>query len=180
VFSMFLSSRAVPATPGECLGALAERLPETCGLRNSLRCSASPFLVHEATSEFAARYGPRLRSRRSADQPTCRSRFYWRPRDLTQGTALPYCSAIHRGGLLSSHKEHAASRRTRLTLSAWFEGPLREAPRHALAPRSFLAELVVTARSYLEAASLPSAPVAPCSTCHRRVTLLRPCGCILC
>jgi hypothetical protein len=41
-----------------------------------------------------------------------RSRFCWRSRDLTQGTALPYCSAVHRGGLLSSHKERAASRRT--------------------------------------------------------------------
>ena len=40
--------------------------------------------------------------------PACWSRFCWTPRDVTQGTALPYCSAIHRGGLLSSHEERAA------------------------------------------------------------------------
>jgi hypothetical protein len=42
VFSMFLSSRAVPATPGERLGASAEPFPETCGLHVDLRRSASP------------------------------------------------------------------------------------------------------------------------------------------
>jgi hypothetical protein len=42
VFSMFLSSRAVPATPGERLGASAEHFPETCGLHVDLRRSASP------------------------------------------------------------------------------------------------------------------------------------------
>jgi len=42
VFSMFLSSRAVPATPGERLGASTEHLPETCSLRAILRRSASP------------------------------------------------------------------------------------------------------------------------------------------
>src|SRR5215207_9292508 len=44
-----------------------------------------------------------------ACQPAaCWSRFCWTPHDVTQGTALPYRSAIHRGGLLSSHKERAA------------------------------------------------------------------------
>ena len=42
MFSMFLSSRAVPATPGERLGASTEHLPETCSLRAILRRSASP------------------------------------------------------------------------------------------------------------------------------------------
>jgi hypothetical protein len=42
VFSAYLSSRAVPATPGERLGASAEHLPETCGLRAAFRHSASP------------------------------------------------------------------------------------------------------------------------------------------
>ena len=40
--------------------------------------------------------------------PACWFRFCWTSRDVTQGTALPYCSAIHRGGLLSSHKAHTA------------------------------------------------------------------------
>jgi len=62
VFSMFLSSRAVPATPGERLGASAERLPEPCGLRIILRCSASPLkftrlhlsLLRATARDFAA------------------------------------------------------------------------------------------------------------------------------
>ena len=62
MFSMFLSSRAVPATPGERLGASAERLPEPCGLRIILRCSASPLkftrlhlsLLRATARDFAA------------------------------------------------------------------------------------------------------------------------------
>jgi len=65
VFSAFLSRRAVPDTPGERDGFFEtahrglpspnpERLgPSTC--------------VYEATSGFAARYGPSLRSRRLAN-----------------------------------------------------------------------------------------------------------------
>jgi hypothetical protein len=65
VFSAFRSSRAVPATPEERLGASAEHLPEACGLRPLCRGSASS-LSYEATSGFAARYGPRFRSCRIA------------------------------------------------------------------------------------------------------------------
>ena len=111
MFSAFLSRRAVPATPEERGGASAEHLPAACCLRPITRGSASP-VPYGATSGFAARYGPSLRSRRLASHPTYWSRFCWMPRDITQGTALPYCSAFHRGGLLSSHKERAASRRT--------------------------------------------------------------------
>jgi hypothetical protein len=65
VFNAFLSSRAVPATPEERFGALTEHLPEACCLRPLCRGSASSCTL-EATSRFAARYGPRFRSRRIA------------------------------------------------------------------------------------------------------------------
>lgn len=61
MFSVLRSPRAVPATPEERLGASAEHLPEACCLRPLCRGSASP-CSHEATSEFATRYGPRLRN----------------------------------------------------------------------------------------------------------------------
>ena len=44
MFNAFLSSRAVPATPEERFGALAEHLPEACCLRPLCRGSASPVL----------------------------------------------------------------------------------------------------------------------------------------
>jgi ribosomal protein L37AE/L43A len=65
VFNAFLSSRAVPATPEERFGAPTEHLPEACCLRPLCRGSASSCTL-EATSRFAARYGPRFRSRRIA------------------------------------------------------------------------------------------------------------------
>ena len=65
MFNAFLSSRAVPATPEERFGALTEHLPEACCLRPLCRGSASSCTL-EATSGFAARYGPRFRSRRIA------------------------------------------------------------------------------------------------------------------
>jgi len=62
VFDVFLSSRAVPATPGERLGALAEHLPETCDLRRGFRGSTSPIrltrlhlgLLRVTARDFAA------------------------------------------------------------------------------------------------------------------------------
>jgi hypothetical protein len=65
VFSAFRSSRAVSVTPGERRGASTEPLPAACCLRPLTRGSASP-LFYGATSEFAARYGPRFRSRTPA------------------------------------------------------------------------------------------------------------------
>ena len=62
VFNAFLSSRAVPATPEERFGALAEHLPEACCLRPLCRGSASSCTL-EATSGFATRYGPCFRNR---------------------------------------------------------------------------------------------------------------------
>jgi hypothetical protein len=91
-----------------------------------------PNEAHEATSGFAARYSPRLRSRWLVSQPASWSRFCWIPHGITQGTALPYCSAAHRGGLLSSHKEHAA---------------LHGAPKHALRRRAHAAASVRVSRS---------------------------------
>jgi hypothetical protein len=69
VFSIFRSSRAVPATPGERLGASAEHLPEAYGLRAGFRRSASPSaitrlhlgLLRATARDFAA---ARLASRR--------------------------------------------------------------------------------------------------------------------
>ena len=65
MFNAFLSSRAVPATPEERVGASAEHLPDASRLRPLCRGSASSCTL-EATSEFAPRYGPRFRSRRIA------------------------------------------------------------------------------------------------------------------
>jgi len=65
VFNVFRSSRAVPATPEERLGASTEHLPEACCLRQIIRGSASP-VPYGATSGFAVRYSPRLRNRRPA------------------------------------------------------------------------------------------------------------------
>ena len=67
MFSAFLSPRAASATPEERLGALAEHLPETYGLRQLTRGSASSSIPNEATAEFAARCGPWLRGAMSAD-----------------------------------------------------------------------------------------------------------------
>jgi hypothetical protein len=87
VFSAFLSRRAAPATPGERDGALVEPFPSRAAFAHSPRGSASP-LIDEATSGFAVRCGPSLRSH--GLQPTAfRPRFCWKPRDLTQGTWLP-------------------------------------------------------------------------------------------
>ena len=56
--------------------------------------SASP-LIDEATSGFAVRCGPSLRSR--GLQPTAfRPRFCWTPRGVTQGTWLPVLSTSDR------------------------------------------------------------------------------------
>jgi hypothetical protein len=103
VFSMFLSSRAVPATPGERLGASAEFFPDACGLRVIFRRSASP---SELTRLHLGSLRATAREFAAAGLPAttaCWSRFCWTPHGITQGTALPYYSAIHRGGLLSSH-----------------------------------------------------------------------------
>ena len=67
MFNAFRSSRAVPATPEERVGASAEHLPDACCLRPLCRGSASSCTL-EATSEFASRYGPRLRNRRIASR----------------------------------------------------------------------------------------------------------------
>ena len=57
-----------------------------------VRCALRPVVLQPPACQLAAYW----------------SRFCWTPHGVTQGTALPYCSAIHRGGLLSSHKERAA------------------------------------------------------------------------
>ena len=120
MFSVFLSSRAVPATPGECLGASAQISPEACGLRVIFQRAASPSKFHEATSGFAARYSPTI-----SQPPACRPRGHPGPASaghLTvwrRGAALPYYSAIHRGGLLSSTRNTPLARRTKMRLRRW-------------------------------------------------------------
>jgi hypothetical protein len=108
VFHVCLLPRAVPVTPGERLGASTEQPSRDVQPSRGLAALGFPVLAHEATYRFAARYGPRLRSRQSADRPAFWSCFCWTSHDVTQRTALFHCSVIHGSGLLSSHKTHTA------------------------------------------------------------------------
>jgi len=65
VFSTFLSRRAVPDTPGE-RGGFVETTRRVLPSPNHERLGLST-CVYEATSGFAARYGPPVRIRRLAD-----------------------------------------------------------------------------------------------------------------
>ena len=67
-------------------------------------------MSHEVRSGFAARCALRPVALQPPVCPSAASwfRFCWTSRDITQGTAVPYCSAVARRGLLSAHKERAA------------------------------------------------------------------------